>query len=80
MKMTSHFIRNWLPDRAIANVLDVVQRIVEHPVRLGAECGPIVRVKGIGGSCGRTGGHDPSYLLAWLPPWAACVGMARVIS
>ena len=50
VKMTSHFIGDRLPDSVIANVLDIVQRIVEHPVSLGAESGPIGGVERIGGS------------------------------
>jgi len=41
----THAIGNRLPDRAVANVLDVVENIVEHPVPLGTGAWPVHRVQ-----------------------------------
>ena len=40
-----HLVRDRLPDRTVADVLDVIENVVEHPVRLGPERRPIGRVE-----------------------------------
>ena len=44
-KVSPNLSRNGLPDRTLADVLDIVQSIVEHPVSLRSECGPVVRIE-----------------------------------
>ena len=54
----AHGIRHGLPDRLVASTRDVVERVVEHPVRERAELRPVGRVEadvvvGTGGWGGR---------------------------
>jgi len=46
IEATTSFGRGGLPDRALANVLSVVEDVVEHVVGLGAEGLPVGRIEG----------------------------------
>ena len=62
-KMSPHLSRNGLPDGTLANVLDVVQGIVEHLVSLSPEGGPVGGVERF--TCRRGGiGRHVLYLRA----------------
>ncbi len=39
-----HLERNWLPDGMLADILDVTENIVEHPMSLYAEYRPVAGV------------------------------------
>ena len=44
-KVSPNLSRDGLPDGTLANVLDIVQSIVEHLVSLHSECGPVVGIE-----------------------------------
>ena len=49
---TADLVRDRLPDRALADALDIVENIVEHAVPLGTQGRPIRRIQGsLRGQC-----------------------------
>ena len=53
----AHAVRDRLPHRALADVLDVIENIVEHPVPLGTGALPIHRVETAAGNGEWVGYH-----------------------
>src|SRR5580698_2540993 len=64
-KVGPHFLRDGLPNRALADVLRVTKHVVEHRVRLGAKALPIAWIEGLVLISGRNKLRLPRLFLNW---------------
>ena len=69
-----HRRRNRPPHRAFPDLLDVVQDVVQHPVRLGPSARPVLRVQVVGFLRGLCKVHQAVSFRGALSPPSATAG------